>query len=355
MKILAALLLSSAMAMAQNPYGNQFLPTNGPIVMTATSQTSAPVSMGQSWSAGVIQLTGTSLTTATFGVLASTDNGSHYFAVPICTVAATPVCATTQTATANAQFTVNLLGATYIEYVTSGTFTGTNINLLLTASPNASAKNSSGGGTTYTGTIPVVVTGTVISCPTCSTGGSGSLVLLAEVTAANGDAQLDVTTRNVSGQSGNLFQADYDLYQGECLNLIPATTNAQLGIQVFTAGGIDATNNYSYAFLGWVTNTTAVQGSNAGINTMLLTQGNVPTIATPVGVSGTLKIQNPASTTLSKNFVGPWSYRDASGEPFGISFMGQYLPTTALTGIRFKFFTSINLNSGTCRFYGIEK
>lgn len=165
------LALWTCTAFAQNPYGTQFLPSSSGINISASSITSTPIPMGQSWSAGVIQLTGTSLSTATFGVLASTDNGSHYFAVPICTVAATPVCATTQTATANAQYTINLLGATYIEYVTSGTFTGASINLLLTVSPNAQlSKNSSGGGGTYTGVSPVVVTGTVISCPTCATG-----------------------------------------------------------------------------------------------------------------------------------------------------------------------------------------
>lgn len=136
-----ALLLSVAAA-AQNPNGYKLM---GPAVLTASSQTSQPIPMGSSWSAGTIQLTGSSLTTATYGVLASTDNGKSYHAWPICTVAASPSCANTQLATADGFYSISLTGVTHIEYVTSGTFTATSISLLLTASPNAQASKSSSG------------------------------------------------------------------------------------------------------------------------------------------------------------------------------------------------------------------
>src|ERR1019366_5929339 len=54
--------------------------------------------------------------------------------------------ATTQTATANGCYQVNLAGITAIEYVTSGTFTGTSITLTLTASPNAQVGRGGAGG-----------------------------------------------------------------------------------------------------------------------------------------------------------------------------------------------------------------
>lgn len=139
------ILLASVCAFAQNPYGNQQF---SPVVMTATSQTSSPLPLGVSWSAGTITLVGNSLTTATFGVLVSTTDSSpgSFFARSICTVGATSTCATTQTATANGQYQLNLANATYIKFVTSGTFTGTNITLLLTASPNSLIGTSGGGG-----------------------------------------------------------------------------------------------------------------------------------------------------------------------------------------------------------------
>lgn len=149
---LAAALLASSMLAAQSPYSVNIFPAK---VITATSTTTTAINLGTvatvpksgSYSSGVIQLTGTALTTATFGVTASSDNGVTFFAVPICTVAATPSCATTQTATAAALYAINLGGLTHIKYVTSGTFTATNISLILTAAPNSQISKSSAGGT----------------------------------------------------------------------------------------------------------------------------------------------------------------------------------------------------------------
>lgn len=146
------ILLYAVGAIAQSPYSvNIFRPGT---TMTATSQTSAATPLGTvatvpkggSWNSGTIQLTGTALTTATFAAQVSTDNGTTYFAAPICTVAVTPSCALTQTATASGVYTVNLANVTHIRFVTSGTFTGTSINLLLTANPNASSSKNGGSG-----------------------------------------------------------------------------------------------------------------------------------------------------------------------------------------------------------------
>lgn len=148
--LICAALAASALSGAQSPYSVNLFQAK---VITATSTTTTAIALGSgaavpkggSYASGNITLTGSSLTTATFGVTVSADNGVTYFAVPICTVAATPVCAATQTATANAIFTVNLAGITHIKYVTSGTFTATSISLLLTASPNALAGRSGSG------------------------------------------------------------------------------------------------------------------------------------------------------------------------------------------------------------------
>lgn len=134
------LLMSSTLAMAQSPYTNTiFKPAT---VMTASAQTSAAIQLGQnnksgSYSAGTVTLTGTALTTATFGVLGSADGGVSYFAIPMNTYADPATLETTFTATTNGIYQVSLAGLTHIKFVTSGTFTGTSIALLLTASPNA--------------------------------------------------------------------------------------------------------------------------------------------------------------------------------------------------------------------------
>lgn len=98
---------------------------------------------------GVLTLVGTSLTTVTFAVQASTDGGLNYFAIPVYLVASpTTAAATSITATASAQYGINLAGVTHLKIVTSGTFTATSVSFQLATSPNASvAKGATSGGT----------------------------------------------------------------------------------------------------------------------------------------------------------------------------------------------------------------
>jgi hypothetical protein len=142
-KLLYLLLIPAALA-AQINVNSTYLSSP----LTATSQTSAPINLSnRSWSAGTIQLTGVSLTTATFGVLGSSDPacGSTTFQPIAINLFSTPgTVATTMTATATALYQVNLAGLYCIEYQTSGTFTATSITLLLTASPNAIVGRSGG-------------------------------------------------------------------------------------------------------------------------------------------------------------------------------------------------------------------
>jgi hypothetical protein len=125
---------------------------------TATNQTSAPLPLGTaplnrngSYSVGTITLTGTALTTVTFGVLGSSDNGATYYPLNLSAALTPGTVATTMTATANGIYNVNLAGVTNIEFVTSGTFTATSVKLLLTAAPNGTIGRSTGGTSTTAG------------------------------------------------------------------------------------------------------------------------------------------------------------------------------------------------------------
>lgn len=105
---------------------------------TATSTTGTAQVLG-GLESGVIQVTGTSLTTATWAIQGSIDGGTTWFALPTAaypTTAAPSTLAVTQTTTATAQYVVNLAGITQVRIVTSGTFTATNITIKLTASTN---------------------------------------------------------------------------------------------------------------------------------------------------------------------------------------------------------------------------
>jgi hypothetical protein len=163
-KWLYLLLIPAALA-AQTNVNSTYL--SAPL--TATSQTSAPINLSnRSWSAGTVQLTGVGLTTATFGVLGSSDPacGSTTFQPIAINLFSTPgTVATTMTATATALYQVNLAGLYCVEYQTSGTFTATSITLVLTASPNAIVGRSSGGGGTYCSLTGCTYTGAVTMGP----------------------------------------------------------------------------------------------------------------------------------------------------------------------------------------------
>lgn len=144
--LLALLLfLPAVRAQLASPWSNSVWPAQ---IFTGSGQTGAiqqlngltsPSStIGSSFATGTITAVGTSLTTATFAVMGSSDNGQTYYALPIYAVTSFPIGpnpAAAVTVTANAIFRVHLNGITHIKLVTSGTFAGTNLSLVLTTSP----------------------------------------------------------------------------------------------------------------------------------------------------------------------------------------------------------------------------
>jgi hypothetical protein len=119
-------------------------------VVTSSGQTDTVKLTGVAFSVGTISLTGSGLTTVTFAVMGSADNGLSFFQLPISTVASpgsTPT--STVTATANGLYQVNLAGITQVQFVTSGTFTATSVSLVLSASPVGFLSRNSGGGSIF--------------------------------------------------------------------------------------------------------------------------------------------------------------------------------------------------------------
>lgn len=133
----------SLVGISQNPYGNQiFIPA---ITFTATGQTSSPIATAKaSWSMCSISVSGTALTTATFGVMGSADGGVTYGVIPIYSPA-NQTTNSTVTVTTGGIYQFNCGTLTHVEFVTSGTFTATSISLTLTASPNAQIGRAVGG------------------------------------------------------------------------------------------------------------------------------------------------------------------------------------------------------------------
>lgn len=165
---------------------------------TATGQTGAaiqlnglviPTTVGSSYASGTITVTGVALTTVSFQVMGSSDNGATFYLLPVYAVASpnTPP-VTTVTATGPGLYQVNLAGLTHIKLVTTGTFTATSVSLTLTGSPNASISRTAGSGGAVTnltspdGTIAVGGTAPALTLEV-----DPNLTLLTLTFAAHGD------------------------------------------------------------------------------------------------------------------------------------------------------------------------
>ena len=142
-RVLSFILLSVwVAATAQSPYTYTAFPA---FTATATSQTSPAYALSlkgatkYSYSAGSINVVGSALTTATFAVLGSQDNGVTYNALVIQACGVHGGSATTATVTANGCYWVALPGIDHVELQTSGTFTATSVTLTLRAEPNVQA------------------------------------------------------------------------------------------------------------------------------------------------------------------------------------------------------------------------
>ena len=213
-KVLCSLILVVLFGVAHGQSSPYSLNVFTPQIFTATGQTGTPIQLnglsggtstvGSSYTLGSVTVTGTSLTTITFQVLGSSDNGGTYYAMPIYTVASpTTPAATTITATANGLYQVNLAGLTHVKFATSGTFTATNVTITLTATPNGQLARSSGGGGTVTafsapsGGFPSWLTPSVTNNTT-----TPSLALSASSIPNSALANSSVTVNTSTGLSG---------------------------------------------------------------------------------------------------------------------------------------------------------
>lgn len=152
--ILSALLAFSLGAFGQaSPFNLNIFKTQS---FTATGQTGTaiqlnglviPSTVGSSYASGTITVTGVALTTVSFKVMGSSDNGATFYLLPVYSVSSpTTAAATTVTATGPGQYQIPLAGMTHVQIVTTGTFTATSVSFILSASPNASiSRNGSGG------------------------------------------------------------------------------------------------------------------------------------------------------------------------------------------------------------------
>jgi hypothetical protein len=186
------------------------------------------------------------------------------------------------------------------------------------------------------------------------TGGSaGALVLLEEHTAS-ASADLQFTTRNVSGQSGASIQSDFDEYMFEFVDIIPATNDTGLLGTVSTNGGssYDASAVYARAFQYGASNNTTSGGGATG-QTKWDISGNQSNASTG-GMVGSLRLMSPLSTALHKKMIGNIAWSHTGVDWISIQYTFIWKATTAINAFKFAM-ASGNITSGTIRLYGIAK
>lgn len=204
--------------------------------------------------------------------------------------------------------------------------------------------------------------GLVIPGPPGAAGAAGSSgisyngeVLLAELTASS-SATLDFATRNVAGQSGAMFQSDYDEYIIELINILPATDNVDLLMRYSTDGGSSYVSTGVYDYANFINNvasfdTNTVSATGATSSKIIPTQDNTTANG---GACCSLKFYNPLNASQHKQLNGNVSWWNNDSQFYNGTLSFRFATTTAINAFRL-LYSSGNIASGVVRVYGLTK
>ena len=173
----------------------------------------------------------------------------------------------------------------------------------------------------------------------------GALTLLEQHTASS-SATLTFTAS---------ISATYDEYLIEFVNLLPATDNATLYIQVSTDGGssYDTGNNYKFCNSAITSNTGTGLSTSASASGVYLAS-TISNVSANGGVSGRCTLYGAGATKHLSMLCSAVGYASGPGAYLLLSGSGVYASTTAVNAFRLTFLSG-NIASGTVRVYGIAK
>jgi hypothetical protein len=183
---------------------------------------------------------------------------------------------------------------------------------------------------------------------------TGKLKLISSQTASN--------SASISFTSG--LNSTYKVYKFVFVNIRPATENASFGFQGSTDGG----SNYGVTITSSAFR--AMQREDAGDSDQqlryitaedLAQSTSLQRIADEVngdsdqGMSGSMQVFNPTSTTYVKHFLSNTNFAHLGVQPYTENhYVAGYMnTTTAINAIRFQF-TSGNITAGKIYLYAID-
>ena len=175
---------------------------------------------------------------------------------------------------------------------------------------------------------------------------------------ASAQATLDMVTRNGTGMSGALFQSDYSVYKFIFLNILPATTSANMYLRLSEDGGSTyraTAGDYFYQGF-WVTNqplTGSYNDITYGSTAYMLAPGvNNGASAGFAGVAGEFTIFRPTAAELHKAMWDTAFANPTAGRSEREQGLGWYTRSNAVNAARILFHTG-NITSGTVIVMGV--
>lgn len=175
-------------------------------------------------------------------------------------------------------------------------------------------------------------------------GGSGSVVLLEQHTASS-SAAIDFTS---------WYSSSYDHYRIDLVNLVPSVNGASLTLRYSTDGGStwDSVTNYLHSSQ-YSSDSGATGVVHSETESSAFVGGTISNTASAGGLSGTVDLYAPGSSSAKKAFVSNLTFFANDGHYYLMQTGGWYASTTAVDGIRF-LMDSGNIDSGILRIYGIK-
>jgi hypothetical protein len=200
--------------------------------------------------------------------------------------------------------------------------------------------------------MAIISNGTTITDNGVFLASLGSMVHIKTITASNSS-----TLSFIHGGSSVVLNSTYPIYKFEFINMKCASTQGDFQVNYTTDGsnfnatqtstffGAYHAESNAYSGVNYYNALDVAQGSDAGL-------GDSQSSDNDAGLSGTLMLFNPSSTTFTKQWTCTTNLVETNAA--NNNFASGYVNTSsAVTGVGFKFHNS-NISSGKIKLYGIK-